>query len=361
MNLRFVFAWLAAPESRQRPFLEVQYHPADIRRKVRYLFLSRRQARALAFLGTGYLLFLLFSLLLLPKVIHDLGVHRFYESEVTARQTLGAELGQRVSRLEELEETSKQVSLTMAKIYLAYGFAERELAGQGGYPFVPSEVPTTIYGSIIQRGNGLETRVREQLAVLGVFLEEVQTFERLNRSLVQTTPSILPLRREDDFVLTSPFGNRRNPFTKGIQNHAGIDLAAPQGTKIHVTADGVVVYAGWYSLKDSAAWWRYGNLVAIAHGNQFITLYGHCDQIQVTRGQRVRQGEVIATVGNTGWSTSPHLHYEVRRASGGEFLPVDPRIYILDHRWRDEEGMLVRARSAPENRDFEPLPSIIAR
>jgi hypothetical protein len=51
----------------------------------------------------------------------------------------------------------------------------------------------------------------------------------------------------------------------------------------------------------------------------------------------------------------------VRRASGGEFLPVDPRIYILDHRWRDEEGMLVRARSAPEHRDFEPLPSIIAR
>jgi murein DD-endopeptidase MepM/ murein hydrolase activator NlpD len=80
----------------------------------------------------------------------------------------------------------------------------------------------------------------------------------------------------------------------------------------------------------------------------------------VRRGQRVEQGEVIARVGSTGLSTNPHLHYEVRRRDAdGEFRPVDPRIYILDHRWRDDERILVRARNAPPLDDYQPLPPVL--
>ena len=139
-------------------------------------------------------------------------------------------------------------------------------------------------------------------------------------------------------------------------------MAAPSGTPITAPADGVVVFAGRYPLRQSVSWWRYGNMVALRNGDRFITLFGHCDEINVRSGQKVKQGDIIATVGNTGWSTSPHLHYEIRRRSeDGDYEPVDPRIYILDHQWRDEEQLLVRARMAPDARNFEPLPRIIGR
>ncbi|MEM7051152.1 MAG: M23 family metallopeptidase [Acidobacteriota bacterium] len=175
------------------------------------------------------------------------------------------------------------------------------------------------------------------------------------------TPSVIPLRGAN-FLLTSPFGNRRSPFTKALDFHAGIDLAAPIGMEIHAPAEGVVAFAGRYPRRQSVGWWRYGNLVVLRHGDRFITLFGHCDEVTVRRGQRVRQGDVIGTVGDTGWSTSPHLHYEVRRRTEGKgFVPVDPRIYILDYRWSDEEQTLVRARATPSLDDFEPLPRLIGR
>lgn len=351
----------SANAPREKPVFEIQYHPGDIRKKVRYFFLTRRQARRWVLGGVAYILFLIGTLAMVPRLVGNLWQRHQYEALVAERLDLGGRLDGKLERLAALEEESQQVGLQMAKIYLAYGFRYDELEGQGGYPFQTAEVPVSIFSSKIRRGNGLQTRIGEQLAVLDVFLKEVQSFEEAHLGQIDTTPSVSPLRGES-FVLTSPFGRRRNPFTKGIQNHAGIDLAAPVGTPIYATADGVVTFAAWYSLKRSAAWWRYGKLVAINNGDRFITIFGHCDEVKVKRGQRVKQGDLIAMVGNTGWSTSPHLHYEVRRRDeSGEYQPVDPRIYILDHRWRDEERLLVQARNAPDAIDFEPLPRLIAR
>lgn len=343
------------------PRLEIQIHPANIQRGVRYLFLSRRQLVAL---GLGVFLFVAFLLhgaWIAPRVIQGLLSHRDYQAMVETRGRLGERLESIRARLEELETTAEALQLRMNKIYLAYGVSHQESMGQGGYPVEPAPAPDSVFAEEIGATARLEAAIREQARVLETFLDEVQLFESEHQDQVRTTPAISPLRG-DSFVLTSPYGARRNPFTKGRENHNGIDLAAPQGTPVYATANGQVTFAGRYSARQSVAWWRLGNVVAVRNGSQFVTLFGHLHEIKVRAGERVQQGDLLGTVGSTGWSTNPHLHYEVRRLdSENRFRPVDPRVYILDHRWRDEEELLVRARKAPEHRNFEPLPRRLRR
>jgi len=345
----------------ERPYLEVQIHAPDIRRGVRYLFLSRRGATIIIAVASSVAAFLAWAVVVTPSVVRSIKDRHDYEVLVDARVQHGRRLHLLVDRLDELAEQTESVRLRMEKVYLAYGLRDPESSGQGGFPLDPAPVPDSIYGGSILHGNRLAVGVKEQMSVIAAFLEEVQEYEEEHGDQVHTTPSISPLLGRE-FVLTSPFGTRRNPFTKGIDFHAGIDLAASIGTEIRAPSAATVVFAGRYDLRRNVAWWRYGRLVVLRHDERFITLYGHCDEIAVKRGQQVAQGDVIATVGNTGWSTNPHLHYEVRRRLEEEdWKPVDPRIYILDHRWRDEERLLVRARSAPEPGDYEPLPRRLAR
>jgi murein DD-endopeptidase MepM/ murein hydrolase activator NlpD len=340
--------------------LEVQVHPPDIRREVRYLFFGRRE---LLLLTGGVVLLaglLAWGLSLAPAVARNQLARAQYRELERVRGQQGERLKSLLAHLEQLERNAEGLRVRMEKVYLAYGLPGDSATGQGGFPVAPPQAPRSIYADTILHGRRLQTSVIEELQVLDVFLEEVQSFEDGHREQVATTPSICPLSGRD-FVLTSPFGMRRNPFTKGVDFHAGLDLAAPIGTPIHASADAVVVFAGRYDLRQSVGWWRYGNLVVLRHDDRFTTLYGHCQEVLVRAGQRVSQGQRIATVGNTGWSTSPHLHYEVRRYQEGEYRPIDPRIYILDHRWRDEERLLVRARSAPDPRGYEPLPPQLGR
>ncbi|HFC97218.1 MAG TPA: hypothetical protein ENJ40_02005 [Thermosulfurimonas dismutans] len=105
--------------------------------------------------------------------------------------------------------------------------------------------------------------------------------------------------------LSSGFGRRKDPFTGKPAFHTGVDLVGYSGTPIRSTADGKVIYAGWHG--------GYGRVVVIRHGYGYSTLYGHLKKIVVRAGQRVKRGQVIGYLGNTGRSTGPHLHYEVRR------------------------------------------------
>lgn len=121
-----------------------------------------------------------------------------------------------------------------------------------------------------------------------------------------TTPTGWPARGE----VSSPYGLRWN----GSDFHPGIDIANDMGTPIVATADGTVTTAGWNA-------GGYGNMVDIDHGNGIMTRYGHAMQVVVSAGQHVRRGQIIAYMGSTGFSTGPHVHYEVR-VNGQTVNPV---------------------------------------
>lgn len=139
----------------------------------------------------------------------------------------------------------------------------------------------------------------------------VQEIEKTARSTdkLAKRPSIWPVQGE----ITSRFGWRNSPWGDGSEFHPGIDIANNMETPIVATADGEVVQTGWSG--------GYGNIVKINHGDGIETIYGHNSRIAVSAGQSVQKGQVIAYLGNTGRSTGPHAHYEVR-VNGNAVDPV---------------------------------------
>lgn len=111
----------------------------------------------------------------------------------------------------------------------------------------------------------------------------------------------------ESYTLSSYFGKRKDPISGVQSNHKGIDMACPTGTKIHASLKGTVVYSGWSN--------TFGYHVIINHANGYQTLYGHMSKILVQKNATVKQGDVIGLVGSTGYSTGPHLHFQVFKNS----------------------------------------------
>lgn len=341
--------------------LEVQIHPSNIRRRVRYLFLTRRHLTLWCIPVLLYVAFLALAAWTAPGVIGGVLNRQEYSLLGAERARQGERLQELVGRLEQLQERAAGLDLRMNKILLVYGLEAGPQPGRGRRPTPVAALPESIYSGTIQQGNRLQARIGVHLTALSTILRQVSTFEQEHKDQVRNTPSFCPVQG-GDFVLTSPFGRRRSPFTREFELHAGLDLAAPVGKPVLSPADGVVVFAGTYPMGRSIHWWRFGNVVMVRNGDGFVTVFGHCNEVKVRTGQKVKQGDVVATVGNSGWSTSPHVHYEVRRRLEGRgWVPVDPLIYILDHRWQNEERLLLQARSAPPVRDYEPLPSLVGK
>lgn len=152
----------------------------------------------------------------------------------------------------------------------------------------------------------LEQNSREVEAMLRAFEAQPDIVRRIPKPWTGGFLRPVPGR------VSSGFGMRYHPILHVTKLHTGVDLAAAYGSPIHAAGDGVVVHAGW--------WGGYGNCIVIAHGNGRSTLYGHCSSLSVSDGQHVQRGQVIGHVGSTGFSTGPHLHFEVRKNG----VPVNP-------------------------------------
>jgi hypothetical protein len=335
--------------------IEIQIVPSDIRRNVRYVFLDRRRVAVAIVILTVALAGILGSMAAAPTVIRRVYKDNYVKSMRVESDIQRERLRENIVQMTSLERSLEDHRVRVEKLITIYGL-EHNL-GQGGLSF-------PLHGSgdpgDLQLGDAQhrETALRHAMVRLQQQLDLLSQYEAANAAMVRHTPSILPVP-SDQFVLTSPFGQRISPFTRAADFHKGLDLSAPTGTPVYAAADGIVSFAGRFPLRESVNWWRFGNVVVVNHSDRFITIYGHCDTIKVRRGQEIKQGQVIATVGSTGWSTNSHLHYEVRSdlERPGNYVAIDPRIYILNYQWSNEANLLMRARTSKDYMNFDPLPS----
>ena len=152
------------------------------------------------------------------------------------------------------------------------------------------------------------------LALANTLFEANKSSKTLNSDSVSKTVEFQPILPIGNIKnISSPFGKRLDPFTGLLENHQGVDYPAAIGTPILATANGTITQAGYNG--------GYGNLVEIDHGQGYTSKYGHASQILVRIGQHVQKGQVIALVGSTGYSTGPHLHFEMAQ-HGQAFNPL---------------------------------------
>lgn len=188
----------------------------------------------------------------------------------------------------------------------AQGAGAAAIGALDGAPAAPRPGP-----SMPERTRRLGGEAERLAAALDHILESYHD----RRQLLAYTPSIRPAQAPWP---SSSFGPRLDPLTGAWVLHKGLDLAGNRGQPIIAPANGRVIWVGWRG--------GYGRTVVVDHGYGLQTHFAHLDAYHVRPGQPVQRGEVIASMGSTGRSTGPHLHYEVRR--GGQ--PLDPRRFILD-------------------------------
>ncbi|MEO8505989.1 MAG: M23 family metallopeptidase [Acidobacteriota bacterium] len=334
--------------------MEVQIHSSNSRCGVRTLRLTAPRLRVLAIVALLWSAGLILAAVVAPRVLGGLLEDREYGARGAERSRLGERLRGLVAQMTSLEAQAEAARHTLVKLHLAFGLKVPRHAASG--TALPVPPPRSIYSDTVAYGQSLEQKTEQELGTLSSLFADVEGYEVSHRVEIPGIPAASPLRG-GDFVLISTFGIRRSVFTGAMEFHSGIDLAAAVGTPVRAPADGQVVFAGRIDMQANAVWWRFGNLVIVRHAAGYTTVFAHLDEVRARTGQRLRRGDVLGTVGNSGWSSSPHLHYEVRIPGASGWRPIEPRLFILDHHWDDEEEVLARGRHGPVVGTYEPLPS----
>ena len=183
----------------------------------------------------------------------------------------------------------------------------------------------------VQSIGNRSSELLEQSNATNLFFGNKITIEKDKIAKFDALPTLQPIQPWQTDKLISGFGMRVNPFHKGLYEHAGIDVSMPRGTTVVATASGVISL-----IKTSDLQAGYGNYVEIDHGNGFVTRYAHLERITVRRGQRVNKGSPIATIGNSGGSIAPHLHYELIFNDNN----IDPVRYMIEGLTSEESHQL---------------------
>ncbi len=237
-------------------------------------------------------------------------------SLVTENRTLSAKVGSLESAVAMLKDDVTKIITQDENIRLVFDLPpvdpEIRQVGIGGES---AETPT-FSSKAEERAWMVEgdiNKLDRQLNLENASFDDIYTKVQSKKEILDHTPTIQPC----DGRFSRGYGMQRDPFTGLFQSHNGIDIAAPRGTPVYATAAGEVVFAGYQN--------DMGNYIRINHGNGIESCYGHLNKINVRTGQNVDRRDLIGFVGSTGYSTGPHLHYEVHEFSRA----VNPNKYII--------------------------------
>ena len=262
----------------------------------------------------------------------ELGVNRTDLSEaalvadqiVTALDKELSYLEEIVSEVQTLTEAAPDAKRDLAEVLTEPASLAAALPGSvGGESSAGENLAGRNLGgalSLRAREDGLESDVaqtvsaaRAELNALVRYLDAAQRTVSEQQARAAATPQVWPV----EGYISSPFGSRASPLTGRSEQHRGIDIVTPQGQPVKASAAGRVISASWSEA-------GYGNQVIVEHGYDYQTMYAHLSEITVAVGDEVELGDTLGRSGSTGYSTGPHLHYEVW--VGG--IPIDPRDYL---------------------------------
>lgn len=261
-----------------------------------------------------------------------------YESSRDALQAMNDHVLKLNQQMEELENRDNDVYRAIFEANPIPDSARaKAMEKQKELRLVEGMNQNDLAGSIAKTINNLTLR----MAFQDKSFTDIQGFIRNKEVLLASTPAIQPVSNKQLTRIASGFGYRIDPVYKTVKMHAGLDFAAPQGTPIYATADGVVIEAG-----NSGN--GYGNHVVINHGYGYETLYGHMFRVKARRGEKVKRGTVIGYVGSTGKSTGPHCHYEVHKSN----RPLDPVYFFYNDITPEQFDRLLKL-AAASNQSFD--------
>ena len=273
---------------------------------------SERVGRAFVFLLTTFV----FALVIVVLIYYFFGSPK---EKMQAREIEYLKLQYEIldDKLDEVELLVEDLQQRDDNVYRAIFEAEPIPSSVRKSGFSRADRYGALYG---YKNSDIVVNVTQRLDVIASQMyyqsksyDEVFEMARNKSKMLACIPAIIPVKESQIRQISSYFGYRTDPIYKVSKFHSGMDFAAPVGTEIFAPADGVVV-------KEERNFWGYGNLLTIDHGYGYKTQYAHLSQFAVRQGQKVKRGQLIGYIGNTGKTTGSHLHYEVLKND----VPVDP-------------------------------------
>ncbi len=224
-------------------------------------------------------------------------------------------------RLDHIKQTVNMLERRDKQIYRSIFEADPlspavRNAGYGGTEYSPN-LTGFAYADLVKSTHKQLNRISNKLHVLSDSYNEITKLASRKQEMLSAIPSIQPIKNQELTRIASGYGRRIHPIYKTVQFHEGIDFTTQIGAPVYATGSGKVVRKN-YSKRG------YGNQLMIDHGYGYKTRYAHLSEFEVEEGETVQRGELIGTIGNTGLSTGPHLHYEIRKNG----KPVNPINYF---------------------------------